>query len=131
MTVTIMDTLKEIQVIAEFEGLTIEEAKLSYAARQDLPASAFCGPDKSYPAENAAHVGNGFARLSAFGKRLPRTVAMKIYRCLVRRASKFGVEHDASKFSWLTGKNVEETFIQEDIETKKVLNWLFEEIKEK
>lgn len=125
-----MDVLKEIQVIAEYEGYTIEEAKLSYAARQDLPASAFCGPDRSYPAENASHVANGFARLSAFGKKLPKPVALKIYRCLVRRATKFNVEHDATKFSWLTGKNVEETFAQEDIETKKILKWLFEELKE-
>lgn len=123
------DVIREIQVIAEYEGYSIEEAKLSYAARQDLPASAFCGPDKSYPAENAAHVGNGFARLSAFGKRLPRSVALKIYRCLVRRASKFNVTHDASKFSWLTGKNVEETFVKEDKDTKAKLEWLFRELK--
>jgi hypothetical protein len=123
-----MDELREIQVIAEYEGYSIEEAKLSYAARQDLPASAFCGPDKSYPAQDAAHCRAGFQRLSQFGKKMPRPIAMKIYRCLVRRAKRFGVEHDPKTFSWMMGNNVEETLAQDDIETKKVLTWLFKEI---
>jgi len=40
-----MTEIREVLTIAEYEGVSIEEAKLSYAARQDLPATAFCGPD--------------------------------------------------------------------------------------
>lgn len=125
-----MEELHEVTVIAEFEGLDIQEARLSYAARQNLPASAFCGPDKSYPAQDAVHVGKGFQRLSQFGKRMPKTIALKIYRCLLRRAKKFGVKHNPKPFGWLTGKkSVEETFAENDIETKKLLGWFFEEMK--
>lgn len=109
-----MEELREVETIARYEGLTIQEAKLSYAARQNLPASAFCGPDKSYPAEDAAHVRNGFARLGTFGKKLPKAIAKRIYNCLVRRAKKFNIEHDASKFKWLSGKSVEETEAEAD-----------------
>jgi len=126
------DVIREIQVIAEYEGYTIEEAKLTYAARQDLPATAFCGPDKSYPAHDAKHVHAGFQRLSQFWSKMPRSIAMKIYRCLVRRASKFGVVHDPAKFkAKIGGKSVEETFTEEDRDTKAKLKWLFSELKEK
>jgi len=118
----------EVKMIAKAEGRTIEEARLTYAERQKLPKSAFCGPDRTYPAHDAAHVRNAFARLARFGKRLDKAVALRIYRCLVRRAKKFGVEHDPSKFAWLTGKKVEETAEQKRI--KKIMKWFEEEIME-
>lgn len=99
-----MDEIREVQTLIAYEGFNVEEARLTYAARQKLPAGAFCGPDRSYPAHDAAHVRNAFARLSKFGKRMPREVAKKIYNCLRRRATKYKVEHDPSKFGWLTGK---------------------------
>jgi hypothetical protein len=79
----------EYEDIMEFEGLTIEEAKLSYAERKNLPASAFCGPNRSYPAHDAAHVRNALARLH-FVK--SPAIRAKIMACLRRRAKKFGVE---------------------------------------
>jgi len=99
-----MDDPREVLTIAKYEGLEIEEARLTYAARQRLPKSVFCGPDRTYPAQDAVHVRNGFVRLSTFGKRLDRAVALRIYHCLVRRAKKFGIDHDPSQFTWLTGK---------------------------
>lgn len=95
-----------IKAIAEFEGLEIQEAKLTYAARQELPPSAFCGPNKTYPAHDAAHVRNGFARLSTFGHRLKPAVRERIHACLLKRAKRFGVEHKGCK--WCS-KKVEET----------------------
>jgi len=86
--------MQEVQTIALYEGLTIEEAKLTYAARQKLPSSAFCGPDRSYPAHDPAHVRNAFARLATFGHRLPEGVRDRIMACLKRRAKRFGVEHE-------------------------------------
>ena len=64
------------------------EAKLSTDARKKLPDSAFCGPGRSYPAHDAAHVRNGLARLSQFGG---HGSGGKILACLRSRASKFGV----------------------------------------
>lgn len=81
-----------VVTIMAYEGYTFEEAVLTYQARKDLPASAFCGPDKSYPAHDAAHVKNGLARLSQFGHRLNAAVRARIHACLVRRAKRFGVE---------------------------------------
>lgn len=37
-------------------------AKLSYKARKNLPASAFAGPGRSYPVQDAAHARNALAR---------------------------------------------------------------------
>jgi len=89
-----------IEAIMRFEGYTIEEARLTYAQRQNLPDSAFCGPNRTYPAHDAAHVRNAFARLATFGHRLPKSVRAKIYRCLRRRAKRFGVEHDPEHYRW-------------------------------
>jgi len=90
------------------ENLPFQEAVLSYKARENLPASAFCGPDRSYPAHDAAHVRNAFARLATFGGRLARATVSRIHACLVAKAKRFGVEHGGCK--WCKKKEeVEET----------------------
>lgn len=116
----------DVHVIAKYEGMTIEEAKLSYAARQKLPASAFCGPSRSYPAYDAKHVRNAFARLSQFGHRLPKKVRAAIYKCLVRRAKRYGVEHDPKKYKW--GKHVSET-AKYDVLLDSILKWYLDTLK--
>lgn len=42
-------------------------AKLTTKARKALPGSAFAGPDRSYPIENASHARNALARVSQHG----------------------------------------------------------------
>jgi hypothetical protein len=37
-------------------------AKLTTKKREDLPASAFAGPGRSYPVQDRAHAGNAKAR---------------------------------------------------------------------
>lgn len=124
-----MNVIRAIAIIAEYEGLPIQEAKLSYAARQNLPATAFCGPEKSYPAQDAKHVRAGFQRLSQFGKKMPRAVAIKIYRCLLRRAKKYKIEHNPKPFQWLIGKkSVQEVFQDEDTRVKGLLEYLDKEL---
>jgi len=113
-----------VKAISEYEGMEIQEARLSYAERQNLPDSAFCGPDRTYPAQDAAHVRNGFARLSLFGGRLPEPIRKKIYLCLVRRAKKFGVEHDPKTYKW--GKYVTEAKIESD--AKKIIDWYLKQL---
>jgi len=83
----------EIKYIMRVEGLEdFEEAKLTYKRRQKLPTSAFCGPKRSYPVHDAAHVRNALARLSQFGGRLKPAVRARILACVKRRAKRFGVE---------------------------------------
>lgn len=81
-----------LNAMVELEGFSFEEAKLSYARRQKLPTSAFCGPKRTYPAHDAAHVRNGLARLGTFGRRLKPAVRARILGCLKRRAKKYGIE---------------------------------------
>lgn len=81
-----------LQAMVELEGYSFEEAKLSYAQRENLPDTAFCGPNRTYPAHDAAHVRNGLARLGTFGHRLKKAVRDSILSCLKARASKYGIE---------------------------------------
>jgi len=81
--------------IFEGEGLTIEESKLSYAERKHLPSTAFCGPDRSFPAHDAAHVRNGLARLKQ--SKFSPAIRARILSCLRRRAKKYGVDVSESE----------------------------------
>jgi hypothetical protein len=76
--------------IYEGENVTIEEAKLSYAERANLPSSAFCGPDRSFPAHDARHVRNGLAQLKK--SKFSTAIKARILACLRRRAKKYGIE---------------------------------------
>ena len=100
--------------IAEFEGMSIEEAKLTYAERKDLPTSAFCGPDRSYPASDAKHVRAGLQRLSQFWKKMSPAIRTKILGCLLRRAKRFGVTPDKKKFEETIGETISETEVQKE-----------------
>lgn len=101
--ITRTEVLKFRESVSLYEGLefeTFEEARLTYAKRKDLPASAFCGPDRSYPAYDVKRIRAGLQRLSQFGGKLPKATRAKIYRCLRGRAKKKGVEHDAKNYKW-------------------------------
>jgi len=81
--------------IYEGEAISIEESKLSYAERSNLPSGAFCGPDRSFPAHDAAHVRNGLARLK--NSHFSPAVKARILACLRRRAKKYGIEVSESE----------------------------------
>lgn len=55
-------------------------AKLSSAARKKLPASAFAGPDRSYPVPDKSHAANAKARAAQMEKagKLSRSAKAKI-----------------------------------------------------
>jgi len=120
---------REVYTIAEFDGVSIQEAVLSYAERKKMTKTAFCGPDKSYPAHDAKHVRAGFQRLSQHGKKYPKAVTLRIYNCLKKKAKKFKVEHDPTKFAWLTGKKkkIEETVARIEANDKKLREWMLKE----
>lgn len=85
----IMDivAMTEEEIDKVIDNLT-EDAKLSYASRKNLPDSAFCGPGRSFPAHDAAHVRAGLQMLNkSKGKdRGP------ILSCLKGRAKKYGIK---------------------------------------
>lgn len=85
-----VETEEEWYSIYEGEAVSVEEAKLSYAERKNLSSSAFCGPDRSFPAHDAAHVRNGLARLK--NSHFSPAIKARIMACLRRRAKKFGIE---------------------------------------
>jgi hypothetical protein len=113
---------QDVEVIANYEGLSIQEAVLTYAERKKMPQKSFCGPNRTYPSHDAKHVSNAFARLSQFGHRLPTEVRKKIYKCLVRRAKRYGVKHDPKKYKW--GKYVTETAYDPDA----IVEWFLDNI---
>lgn len=65
----------------DFDG-----AKLSYQERKKLPESTFCGPDRSYPVPDLAHVRNALARLHF----APPSQRKSIHDCIIRKAKSLG-----------------------------------------
>ena len=109
------DEAKILKAMVDFEGFTIEEAKLSYASRQNLPAGAFCGPDRTYPAHDAPHIRAAIQRLFQFKPSGWR----KILSCVCGRAKKAGIESDKCKAAGLGG-----------FSEAKILAWYLEKNKE-
>lgn len=132
---TIMVELNETTIIesmVEYEGYTLEEAKLTYKTRQRLPSSAFCGPSRTYPSHDARRVRNGLARLSQFGGKLKPAVRKSIFNCLSRRAKRMGIEisDDVRKKYRKVGESEEGKETKEDRSTdrEKILKWYMEEV---
>lgn len=69
-------------------------AKLSTKARNALPASAFAGPDRSYPIENPSHARNALARAS---QNASPELQAKIKAKVRRKYPSIHVEGEASK----------------------------------
>ena len=66
-----------------------DEAKLTAAQRRRLPDSAFCGPNRSFPAHDKAHV---LAGLRLLGRaKVSAAVKARIRACLIRRAARYGL----------------------------------------
>ena len=69
-------------------------AKLTAKTRNRLPDSAFAGPDRSYPIENASHARNALARASQHAS--PELKA-KIKAKVRRKFPNIHVEGEAAK----------------------------------
>ena len=68
---------------------------LTTKARSKLPKSAFCDPEgRRYPANDAAHVRNGLARIQQ-NKGDPKY--QSILNCLLKRAKKLGIKTTTKK----------------------------------
>lgn len=71
------------------DSMDNSDAKLSTTQRKKLPDSAFCGPNRSFPAHDKAHVTAGL-RLLGRAKASDATKA-KIRACLYRKGKKYGI----------------------------------------
>ena len=104
---------KDSKPYSKLADLIIEESVLSYAQREKLGASSFCGPDRSYPAHDKVHAQNCLAR-AAQNKASLGSQYGKIVACCRARLKKFGG-----------------TPTEESMEEKDILEWFKRKIKEK
>ena len=65
------------------------DAKLSTEQRNKLPDSAFCGPNRSFPAHDKAHVTAGLRLLGR--AKVSDATKNKIQACLYRKGKKYGI----------------------------------------
>jgi len=71
-------------------GLIAEDGKLTTDSRNRLPESAFCGPNRSFPVHDAAHVRNALSRLPQ-DTNFTDTQKARILANVRRKASVLGV----------------------------------------
>lgn len=79
--------LKEITM--EDHVTTQTDAKLSTEARNKLSESAFCGPGRSFPAHDKAHVTAGLRLLNR--STFSQATKDKIKACLYRKGKRYGI----------------------------------------
>lgn len=79
--------------------LGILDAGLTSAARKALPDSAFCGPNRSFPVNDKAHVRNALARLPQVSI-FDSAQKAKILASVLRRAKSMGVTITADQLEF-------------------------------
>ena len=126
MSVNLMHDPIEVQeTMVEIEGFTIEEAVLTYKQREKLPSTAFCGPNRTYPAHDAEHVRSGLQRLSQFFGKMKPSVRKRIFNCLSKRATRHGITIADDMKKKFTTNTIEETNEIDD----KIIKWYIEKVK--
>lgn len=80
-------------------GIIAMDKRLTSESRKALPDSAFCGPNRSFPAHDAAHVRNALARLPQ-AKNFTPAQKSRILACVKGRAKKLGVEISADQLEY-------------------------------
>jgi hypothetical protein len=83
------DMLEEHELIST--GKLKTDAVLTAAARKKIPTGLFCGPGRSFPVHDKAHVRNALSRLPQSTRFSPEQKA-RILACIKRRAKQLGVE---------------------------------------
>lgn len=98
-----------LKAMQELEGYTFEEAKVTYQQRKDLPATAFCGPNRTYPCHDPAHVRNAIVRLMTFkpkgwmailGRVCARAKKMKVESSVCEKYGKATYHEESKIFKW-------------------------------
>lgn len=81
--ITSEDSEEIVKLDASIEELVEEDAKLSTKKREELPSSSFCGPNRSFPANDCAHVRAGFRLLNR--AKVSESTKNKIQTCLNKK----------------------------------------------
>jgi hypothetical protein len=76
-------------VEAELDDMHMQDAKLSAEQRKKLKKSTFCGPDRSFPVPDCAHV-TAARRLIGRAKGLSASQKQSILSCVSRKAKALG-----------------------------------------
>jgi hypothetical protein len=84
--------------------LGIQDAKLSAEARKKLPASVFCGPDRSYPVNDCAHAKAAMAYAKKYNE------SASVIACIRRKAKRLGCPFESTKDSVDVGEFTVEYF---------------------
>lgn len=79
--------------------IPVADAVLTGKARKQLPDKAFCGPNRSFPVHDAAHVRNALARLPQ-AKSFTTEQKAKILACVRSKAKALGVEVGADQLEF-------------------------------
>lgn len=79
---------RELEGVAA--GLIPADKKLTTEARNKLPESAFCGPNRSFPAHDESHVRNGLSQLPK--AKLSSSQKASVRACLIRKGKKYGIK---------------------------------------
>ena len=82
MFLVLLESTEETQ--REVVTQEIKDAVLSAAARKKLPASVFCGPNRSYPVHDCAHAKAAMAYAKKYNE------SSSILACIRRKASRLG-----------------------------------------
>ena len=61
-----------VKSMVDYEGFEIGEAELIAPVRAELPASAFCGPDKTFPSYDLSVVRTSLRNLEKYGYKLSK-----------------------------------------------------------
>jgi len=83
-------------VEAELDAIHMSDAKLSTEKRKKLKKSTFCGPDRSFPVPDCAHV-TAARRLIGRAKGLSASQKASILSCVSRKAKALGCKSAKKK----------------------------------
>ena len=98
--------------------MTLNDAKLSASARKKLPDSAFCGPGKSFPAHDKAHVTAGLNLLNK--SNFEDATKLKIKAGLYRKGKQYGITPEKTELENcpnLLIYRIDEQFSDEEVMT--------------
>lgn len=108
------------------DAMTVNtDAKLSAEQRKKLPDSAFCGPGRSFPAHDKAHVTAGLRLLNRSD--FSDSTKAKIKSCLYRKGKKYGItpsEDELEQTPDILTARMTDAFSEEEI---KQINEFFKE----
>ena len=114
------DEEQNTSTISMEDSMKHNDAKLSTEKRNKLPDSAFCGPGRSFPAHDKAHVTAGLRLLNKSD--FSQSTKDKIKACLYRKGKRYGVQPQKDELeqnSEILIYRMNDDFTEEEIDSVK------------